>query len=64
MSLVEVMEECEACGISSQGVEEHGLVDHREHRICAYCVRSWVAREKRAGYELSWAEFITGKLKK
>jgi len=67
MSLVEVMEECEvceACGISNQGVEEHGLVEYREHRICTYCVRSWAAREKRTGYKLSWEEFTTGKLKR
>lgn len=64
MSLVETIEECEACCISTQGKEEHGLVRHREHRICTYCVGGWTAREKRAGRELSWEEFVTGKLKK
>lgn len=54
--------QCEACGIVIGGSEEHYRFEYREHMICSWCQAQWRSREKRVGREISWEEFISGKL--
>ena len=55
--------QCEACHIFTDGVEEHYIFEYRGHQICGWCEAQWRYREKRVGREISWEEFVKGKLK-
>lgn len=56
-------EQCECCRIGIGGVEENYISEYREHRICSYCQLEWVNREDKAGREITWKEFVSGKLR-
>ena len=55
--------QCESCRISKDGVEEHYIAEYREHKICSWCQNQWRYREKLLGREITWEEFISGRLK-
>ena len=63
---IEIKEgQCEACFIFIGGKEEPWweLTDYRGHKICSWCINSWMRREKLIGREITWEEFTIGKLK-
>ncbi len=54
--------QCESCGIVIGGIEEHYIEEYRGHQICSWCQSLWRRREQSAGREISWQEFVKGKL--
>jgi len=57
-------DQCESCGIFIGGAEEYYIEEYREHNICLHCQFEWQRREKRVGREITWEEFVNGKVKK
>ena len=53
-------ESCQSCYIYVPGIEEAGLFDYREHRICSWCISKWKETEKRAGKSIEWEKLKKG----
>ncbi|HUV46163.1 MAG TPA: hypothetical protein VMW45_03740 [Dehalococcoidia bacterium] len=58
--------QCEGCYIFIGGKEEPWweLTEYRDHKLCSWCINSWMRREELAGREITFEEFTTGKVKK
>lgn len=55
-------EECEGCGIWTDGLLERLLMNYRGHRLCSWCALNWRRRGEREGRALSFYEYTSGKL--